>query len=387
MKKCWVVHNIPSPYRLHIFNALWKECKARGLDFHVHFMSDMSRGYDERPISWRNPKMDFPYTYWRDYGVGQRHINPGLLWHLWKNKPNYLLAGSPFDTLTGMLAGRMTNGVSCTWCEGNARRPGRLNGLLGRVKRFALRGFDYVAVPGVQGERYIALHQERTNKKMPSCVMLPNLVDESLFNVNAIRSQREEGKGAAYEMRCKIGCGPNTRLCIVPSRFDPVKGVLEFLKCLSPTILAGWKVVIVGDGPLREEGASLIRELGLSDNVLINGFVRYDEMPILYAAADLMVLPSLQDQNPLAVVEALHAGLPIAESNQAGNVDEAVTEGKNGWVLPVKNSERFATVLATAFATPLERLREMGEWSKVHNAQYWNTERAIIGFLDSIIKG
>lgn len=386
MKKFWVVHNIPSPYRLHIFNALWKECMKRGLDFHVHFMSDMSRGYDERPVSWRNPKMDFPHTYWRDWGWGQRHVNPGLLWHLRKHQPDYLLAGSPFDTLTGMFAGRMTNGVTCTWCEGNARRPGRLDGLLGRIKRFALVGFDFVAVPGVQGRRYVELHSARTDRKMPICITLPNLIDETLFNAQDTEMQcGNNNDEAACKWRRKFGCLSHTKLCIVPSRFDPVKGVIEFLRCLNTEMLNDWKIVIAGDGPLRSEGERIIRERGLAGRVVINGFVSYNEMPALYAAADLMLLPSLQDQNPLAVVEALHSGLPIAESDQAGNVDEAVTEGKNGWVLPVKDKKMFSAVLADVFSTPLERLREMGKWSKFNNAQYWNTGRAIKGFMDELL--
>ena len=87
MKKFWVVHNIAAPYRLNIFNAMWEECKARGLDFHVHFMSDMSRGYDERYKQWLNPDIDFPHTYWKDFGVWQCHFNPGLLWRIWRDKP------------------------------------------------------------------------------------------------------------------------------------------------------------------------------------------------------------------------------------------------------------------------------------------------------------
>ena len=387
MKKFWVVHNIPSPYRLHIFNALWKECQKRDLDFHVHFMSDMSHGYEERPLSWRNPKMEFPYTYWRDYGRGQRHVNPGLLWHLRKNKPDYLLSGSPFDTLTGMFAGRMTNGVACTWVEGNTRNPGKIGGIIGLIKRFALSGYRYVAVPGVQGERYIALHQALTRWKMPKCILLPNLVNEALFDVSRLRAMRMQDVGPAFEMRERFGCKKEERLCIVPSRLDPVKGVLEFLSCVTPEMLRGWRVVIAGNGPLYDDAQRIIRDKGIADRVVINGFVKYEDMPALYAASDLLLLPSLRDQNPLAIVEGLHAGLTIAESDQAGNVEEAVTEGKNGWVLPVKDKDAFVGKLRTIFDTPIEHLSEMGRCSQEENAKYWNSRDAIRAFIDALIDG
>ena len=368
MEKFWIVHNIPSPYRLHTFYALWKECQARGLDFHVHFMSDMSRGYDERPVSWRNPKIDFPYTYWKDYGIGQRHINPGLLWHLKKHRPDYLLAGSPFDTLTGMLAGRMIGGVACTWCEGNTKTPGKMDGVIGAVKRFALEGFDYVAVPGGDAAKYIELHQQMARRKMPKPVVLPNLVDETMFIAASSKARKND-----------------VRQAIIPARLKPVKGLIEFVGLLTPDMLNGWVITIIGDGELKEPLLELITKRGFAEKIEILPFVSYEEMPRYYAASDLLILPSIYDPNPLSVVEALHSGLPLALTSEAGNVEEAVTSGKNGWILPVKDKESFATVLADVFATPAAKLRAMGEWSKSHNARFWDTGSAIKKFVDVML--
>lgn len=312
--------------------------------------------------------MDFPHTYWRDWGWGQRHVNPGLLLYLKKHQPDYLLAGSPFDTLTGMFAGRMIKGTTCTWCEGNTKTPGKMGGVIGAVKRFALGGFDYVAVPGGDASKYIELHRQRTQRKIPVPVLLPNLVDETRFASSRLAS----------------GAG-DVRKAIIPARLKPVKGLLEFVGLLAPDMLKGWKIAIIGDGELKEPLLALISKRRLANYIEILPFVPYEEMPRYYAESDLLVLPSIYDPNPLSVVEALHCGLPIALSSEAGNVDEAVTEGKNGWVLPVKDKKKYSAVLADVFSTPLERLREMGKWSKSHNAQYWNTERAIKGFMDAML--
>ena len=367
MKRFWVIHNIPSPYRLHIFDALWRACRARGLDFHVHFMSDMSRGYAERPLSWRNPKMDFPHTYWRDYGLGQRHVNPGLLAHVRREQPEFLLAGSPFDTLTGMLAGRLTRGVTCTWCEGNTKTPGKMGFPLGWVKRFALGGYDLVAVPGRDAVRYVALHQARTSRPMPRPVLLPNLVDETRFTAGDA-----PGTGTA-------------RKAVIPARLLPVKGLLPFIELLTPEMLAGWQIEIIGDGPLKGEILERIRARGLVSHVTVVPSVPYDEMPRKYREADVLILPSLYDPNPLSVVEALHSGLAIALTSEAGNVEEAVTPGRNGWVLPVRDEAGFRAALARVFATDKATLREMGARSKAENATFWDTNRAIKAFLDEIL--
>jgi len=381
MKKFWVVHNIPSPYRLHIFNALWRECQKRGLDFHVHFMSDMSRGYEERPLSWRNPKMDFPYTYWRDYGVGQRHANPGLLWHLWREQPDYLLSGSPFDTLTGMFVGRFLKGVACTWAEGNTKQTGEMGGVKGWIKRSVLSSFDYVAVPGQDGAKYIALHQERTDKRLATPVMLPNLIDETRFVPRDRYPQTEIG-------RVRVSCGAlgDERLAILPCRFVWEKGLIELMQILTPEMVSGWHLVIIGDGVQRAECERLMSGRGLDEYITVISSVEYSEMPKYYAAADLLLLPSQKDQNPLSVVEALHCGLPIAISSEAGNIDDALTEGQNGWRLPVKDRGAFTAKLTEVFAASKEQLKAMGTVSNEVNASFWGTEKSIREFVDVIVK-
>jgi len=322
--------------------------------------------------------MDFPYTYWKDYGCGQRHVNPGLLWHLWREQPDYLLAGSPFDTLTGMLAGRMVKGVTCTWCEGNTRQTGEMGGVKGWIKRAVLSSFDYVAVPGQDGARYIALHQELSRKKLAKPIMLPNLVDETRF-VPRERLSGDEIK----KIYCACGVQEDEKLAILPCRFVWEKGLKELVQVLTPDMLVGWRLVIVGDGVHREECEALMKRRGLDRFITVIRSVEYSEMSKYYAAADLLLLPSQKDQNPLSVVEALHSGLAIALSDQAGNVEEAVGPS-NGWRLPVKDRVAFEAKLREVFATPKERLREMGAVSKAQNAKFWDTEKVVREFLDGL---
>lgn len=129
----------------------------------------------------------------------------------------------------------------------------------------------------------------------------------------------------------------------------------------------------------------IVNDRGLSDFVKVIHSVPYQDMPRYYASADLCVIPSVRDQNPLAAVEALHSGLPLALSDQAGNVDEAVSEGENGWVLPVLDKEAFFAKLKTVFSTAKERLAEMGRVSKEKNARFWNTKESIRTFLSHVI--
>ena len=378
MKKNFIViQNIPSPYRLHLFNVMWKHLEEMGIGFHVHFMSDMKRGHDERPLSWRNPKIDFPHTYWRDWGFSHYHFNPGLLLFLRKVRPDWLLIGCTFDTFTGFLASQgFSYATKCAWSEGNTKTTGQMGGWKGWIKRQAFSHCQFVGVPGQDAVRYVALHQQRTHKIMPKALYLPNLVDETRFKPRLKWPAKD-----IQEVRQSLGIGTEERMALTPARLDSSKGLLEYLGILTPEMLKGWRVIILGQGGLKDALLQLVHERAIVDKVKILEYVPYGEMPKYYAAADLFVLPSNRDPNPLSVVEALHSGLPVAVSQMAGNVEEAVTEGCNGWVLPIKDTVRYSQTLRTVFSTEFSRLQEMGGGSVMNNAQFWNSEKAVRNFL------
>ena len=376
-KRFIVVQNIPSPYRLHLFNVMWKQLEGKGIDFHVHFMSDMKRGHDERPLSWRNPKIDFPHTYWRDWGVSHYHFNPGLLHFLRKIRPDWLLVGCPFDTFTSIAAAWMCPaGVRCTWSEGNTKTPGVMTGFKGWLKRAVFSKYDYVGVPGSDAAKYIALHQAYTKRSMPKSLMLPNLIDETRF-----RPREKWNRDEIESIRDGLGVKPNELLAITPARLDHSKGLIEYLSLLTPEMINGWRIVIFGQGVLKEALLKLGRERGIDGRVAIKDYVAYSEMPKYYAASDLFVLPSNSDPNPLSVIEALHSGLPVAVSEKTGNVDEAVSEGKNGWILPVSDKNRYGQVLKDVFSSSPESLRGKGRYSYLENARFWSTSESVNNFL------
>lgn len=363
MKKFVAVMNIPSPYRLHLLGELARQLEAKGIDFHCHFMN---RGHKDRPKSWLNPKIPFKHTYWRNFGPDQHEFNPGLILKLMFDRPDWLLLGGVFDTFTNIALSIVARaGTKICWLEGNTKTPGRLTGPLGWFKRALMGRCQFAAVPSSDAAKYIGLHQALTKKQMPKPVYLPNLVDETRF-CRVEHVERVE------------------KICLIPARLEPVKGLVPFFELLTAEMLEGWKIRLMGQGPLKAEIESTLEKRGIREFVEIVDYVPYDEMPQYYAAADLLLLPSLYDPNPLSVIEALHTGLAVAVSSQAGNVEEAVTEGKNGWVLPVLDQEAFAAKLRAVFAADREVLKKMGEVSKRENSRFWNTKQAIARFVEGV---
>lgn len=379
MRRLEFVLNIPSPYRVTLLEEVARQAAGRGYAFEAHFMS---HGHQDRPDSWRDPKMSFPHRYWRDWGRGTHHFNPGLLWHLLTTRIDAIYVGGAYDNFTSILAPfclAWQGTTRCVGMEGNTRNVHGMNGVLGWFKRWTLSHWQYAAVPGAEGRGYIALHQQLTKRRMPKVVILPNLIDETRF-VTADHYESTE----LQAVRACMGAKVEDRLCVIPSRLSPEKGVLPFFRLLDRQLLAGWHLAILGKGVEEPEIRRLMVAGGYADRVTILDYVPYEDMPKYYAASDLMLLPSLRDQNPLAVVEALHCGLPIALSDQAGNIDEAISEGRNGWSLPINDATAFARKLKKVFLTSCERLREMGRSSKSENAAFWDSQRAVAAFLDGI---
>ena len=99
------------------------------------------------------------------------------------------------------------------------------------------------------------------------------------------------------------------------------------------------KYLIVGMGELRDRLLDLSRELGLEDRVILAGF-RSDVFALLYAV-DAFVFPSLQEGLPVALMEAMAAGLPVVASRIRGNVD-LIEDGMGGYLYECKDIEGFS---------------------------------------------
>ena len=217
---------------------------------------------------------------------------------------------------------------------------------------------------------------------MPTPAFLPNLVDEARF-----RPRNQWPVHDVAQRRESFGVDADGMLCIIPARLEPVKGLVPFLRALDSASLTGWKIVIMGQGPLKESIRQTICEQGLEDCVRVLDYVPYEEMPLCYAAADLLLLPSVYDPNPLSVIEALHSGLPVAVTDQAGNVEESVSPGGNGWVLPVLDQARYQCCLREVFSCSKATLRCMGGHSKSVEAEFWCTTRSVHRFLEEVLAG
>jgi glycosyltransferase involved in cell wall biosynthesis len=114
--------------------------------------------------------------------------------------------------------------------------------------------------------------------------------------------------------------------------FKGVDVLLRAAATLPPT--PAWRLLIVGEGDLRSSYEGLARELGIADKVIFTGAVSEGDLPTVYQAADVHVLPSVSASEAFGLVtlEAAASGLPSIVSDLPG-VRTLVVPGQTGsWV-------------------------------------------------------
>jgi glycosyltransferase involved in cell wall biosynthesis len=152
-----------------------------------------------------------------------------------------------------------------------------------------------------------------------------------------------ERDGARERARAEIGLDAGSRVVGVSARLTEQKGHRFLLEALASPMLADVHLVVMGDGPLREELSAMARGLGIASRVTFLGVRR--DVGDLMAALDVFVMPSLWEGLPLALVLAMGAGLPVVATTVAG-IPEVVTDGETGWLVPPGDSAALARALA-----------------------------------------
>jgi colanic acid/amylovoran biosynthesis glycosyltransferase len=133
-----------------------------------------------------------------------------------------------------------------------------------------------------------------------------------------------------------------------------------------------FQMIFVGDGHLRKLIQKRIDDLGLASKIHILGWQSNDQVREHLIQSRAMIMPSLAENLPVAMMEALVMARPVVGTYIAG-VPELLVDGQTGWIVPAGNIERTAEAIESVLNTPVERLNEMGQFGSkrvriMHNA-------------------
>jgi glycosyltransferase involved in cell wall biosynthesis len=172
------------------------------------------------------------------------------------------------------------------------------------------------------------------------------------------------------------------------ARLVALKGIIYLIQAVSllRSKFSNVRLEIAGSGPeesaLREE----VKKLGLADCVKFLTW-QTDIAPTL-ARWDVFVLPSIEDASPIAVIEAMAAGLPVIATN-VGGVPDIVEDGKTGLLVPPADPVALAESLARLLGDPGER-QQFGLAGRARAREKFSQESmvsAVAAIYDRLLAG
>jgi glycosyltransferase involved in cell wall biosynthesis len=231
--------------------------------------------------------------------------------------------------------------------HGIQRGEGRLEqGGIGRVRAWARSTMEDMSLRRLRHLIVTSPYVEETlGKRLNGIVThsIENPVDEAFF---------------------RVGPGGDPRIVLVPARLIPRKDPFTLVEAAGILRKRGERFTIrfTGDPEAPEYVGALRRrvsDLELGEHVEFLGSLPVEKLLDQIEDAGVVALSSREETSPLAVMEAMAAGRPVATTD-VGGTRHLVEDPGSGWIVPPRNPAALARALAECFADPA-RARRFGE--------------------------
>lgn len=194
------------------------------------------------------------------------------------------------------------------------------------------RSFDLSISPSNLGKRILSRYR---SKKVE---VVSNGIDLNIFNLNSVSLQETE------RFREKFHLGEGSFLLYVGrlSREKNAGYLLQIMQILKKNKIKV-KLMIVGEGELKNKLEKKAHIAGLDDIVIFAGFLSKKDLLCAYKEADVFILPSLYELQSIVVLEAMAMGNAILVGDSDQNAArELIKEGENGYIFSLKDPEDAA---------------------------------------------
>src|SRR5277367_4113106 len=183
-------------------------------------------------------------------------------------------------------------------------------------------------------------------------------------------------------VRNSWGASASDAVILFCAKLQPWKRPGDLLRAFAEANLSNALLVIAGEGPLRAELEAQATTLGIASRVRFLGFVNQSQLPAVYTAADLMVLPSEYEPFAVVVNEAMCCGCPVIVSDHVGAARDLVAPVRAALIYPCGDVAALAATLRAAVADRalLESLRR----AVAGQIQKWSPAENIAATMDAI---
>jgi glycosyltransferase involved in cell wall biosynthesis len=139
---------------------------------------------------------------------------------------------------------------------------------------------------------------------------------------------------------------PGQAVVFFCAKLQPWKRPLDLLRAFAKADAADSVLVFAGEGPLRPQLESEAQRLGIASRVRFLGFTNQTQLPAVYCASDLFVLPSDYDPCPVVVCEAMLCGLPVLLSDEIRGRFDLVRSGVTGEIFRCGDVDALASAIS-----------------------------------------
>ncbi|MEO7742698.1 MAG: glycosyltransferase family 4 protein [Usitatibacter sp.] len=193
------------------------------------------------------------------------------------------------------------------------------------------------------GERLRLQVIEETGADPARTVSIPTGIDLGRF--------RPGDRAAA---RAGLGLPADASIVGIVATLRSWKGHLHLLEAVASLARPGIRLVVVGDGPMREALVARTAELGLAGRVTFAGNQR--EVAPWMQSFDLFCLPSYANEGvPQALAQAMACGLAVV-TTPVGSISELVDDGRTGLIVPPAQPALLAQAIAALLDDPARRI-------------------------------
>lgn len=293
------------------------------------------------------------------------------------------LAAARFARIPVILRGDSVRYADADETEARLSPKDRLSA---RAKRAVLARYVSLCHAGLAvstGNRRLLLHAGMPAERI---FFAPYAVEDRRFRLpDAELAQKR------HDVRAALGCTGDKPVVLFCGKLSPVKAPELLLSAFARLRQTGYDAALwfCGDGELRE---SLVREVARRSipDVSFLGFRNQTELPGLYAASDLMCVPSHRETFAMVVPEAMHAGRPAVVSDRVGCAEDLVWPGKTGLRFPAGNADALCACLSV-LCDPTDgpaRRQAMGEAARacMEHFTYKETTQGLLSALFTLPK-
>lgn len=163
-----------------------------------------------------------------------------------------------------------------------------------------------------------------------------------------------------------------SKLAVTSGRLATMKNFPELINIWSKVVNRhpDWTLQIWGIGEKQKELERQIKEMGLSESVLLMGYT--SEMSVEMSKASLFVFTSLSESFSLVTLEAMSVGVPTVVYNCPGGIRYLVKDGVTGYLIPLNDEDAFVEKVCSLIEN--EELRKAMGQAALHESEQYKIE-------------